>query len=86
MYNVYDENDIKIFGCSSLQAVIEYMKEVDVTTVVAGTGVRINLANGEHVSIGFGCPTSAHEWIIKHVPGELLSILSCDGGYEYNYE
>jgi hypothetical protein len=86
VYNVYDESDIKIFGCSSLSAVIKYITEVGVDTVVTNLETRVNLANEEYILIKFGCPTSAHYWIIKHVPGELVSILSCDSGTEYKYK
>ena len=86
MYNVYDENGEKVFGCSSLNTVIDYITEVGVDIVVTNTETRINLANGEHILIKFGCPTSAHDWITKHVPGDLVSILSCDGGCEYRYK
>ena len=86
MYTAYDENDIKMFGCSSLQAVVGYMEDVGVGTVVTNLKTRINLTNGEYILIKFGCPTSAHDWIIKHVPGELVEILSCAGGCEYKYK
>lgn len=86
MYNIYNENDEKVFGCSSLPVLAEYIAEVGVATVVTGTKVRINLANGEHVWIGFSCPTSAHDWITKHVPGELVKVVSRKGGSEYIFK
>jgi len=86
VHNIYNEKDEKVFGCSSLQAVVEYITEVGVTTVVMGTEARVNLTNGEHVSIGFGCPTSAHDWIVKHVPGKLVKVISRKGGSEYIFE
>ena len=86
MYNVYDKNDEKAFGCSSLSAVINYITEIGVETVVTGTKVFINLTNGEHVIIGFSCPTSAHDWIVEHVPGKLIKVVSRKDGSEYLYE
>lgn len=86
MYNVYDENNEKVFGCSSLGIVIEYMMEIGVATVVTGTKVCVNLANGEYIEIDFGCPTSAHDWITKHVPGELVKVVSRKDGSEYIYQ
>lgn len=86
MYNVHNENGEKVFGCSSLHTVIGYITEIGVDTVVTGTKVRINLTNGEHVEIGFGCPTSAHDWITKHVPGKLVKVVNRKGGSEYIYK
>ena len=86
MYDICDESDRKMFGCSSLSSVIDYITDIGVMTVVTGTKVLINLTNGEHVTIGFGCPTSAHDWIIKHVPGTLVEIVSREHGCEYKYK
>ena len=86
MYDIYDVNDRKIFGCSHLGAVINYIAEAGVITVVTGTKIRINLVGGEHVEIGFGCPTAAHDWIVKHVPGKLVKVVSRRGGSEYIFE
>ena len=86
MYNVYDEKNEKAFGCSSLPAVIKYMTEVGVISVLTTREVRINLANGEHIILKFGCPTSAHDWITTHVPGKLMKVVSRKGGSEYKYK
>ena len=86
MYNVYNENDEKVFGCSSLSTVINYITEIGVDTVVTGTKVRINLTSGEHVEINFGCSTVAHDWIMRHVPGKPVEIVSKKGGCVYRYK
>ena len=86
MYDVYYESGEKAFGCSHLGTVIDYLTEIGVKTVVTGTKVRIILVNGEYVEIGFGCPTAAHDWIVKHVPGKLVKVVSRRGGSEYIFE
>lgn len=86
MYDVYDKNDEKVFGCSSLSAVINYITEVGVISVVTGTKACVTLTNGEYIEIGFGCPTAAHDWITKHVPGDLVEIVSREHGCEYRYK
>lgn len=93
MYTVYNEDQEKVFGCSSLSAVIEYITEVGVTTVLSKDtrvnlcgNVRINLVNGEYVLMGFGCPTTTHDWITNNVPGELIEIVSRESGCEYRYK
>ena len=92
MYNIYNENDEKAFGCSSLPAVIEYMEEVGVVGVTSGSNpfnnkreVRINFVNSEYIILQFGCPTAAHDWIMKHVPGELKEVVSGKGKCYYRY-
>jgi hypothetical protein len=86
VHNVYNTDDEKIFGCSSLHAVISYITEIGVASVLSNKGICITLNNGEYIEVGFGCPTSAHDWIIKHVPGNLVKIVSRKEGSEYLYE
>ena len=92
MYSVYDKNDDKVFGCSSLNAVREYMKEIGVTTVIQGrnalnkTEARINLSNGEHILVDFNCPTAASVWIQVWVPGNCVEAVSTKGGCIYKYK
>ncbi len=93
MYNIYNEKNEKVFGCSRLGAVVEYITEVGVVSVNSGSSpfnnkreITINLVNGEHIILEFGCPTSAHDWIGKHVPGKPVEIVSHGGGssvYKY---
>ena len=86
MYDIYDASNEKVFGCSHLGAVIDYITEIGVENVITGTKVRVNLANGEYVDIGFGCPTAAHDWIVKHVPGKLVKVISRKDGSEYIFK
>lgn len=86
MHNVYNADGEKIFGCTSLHAVINYITEIGVASVLSNKGIRITLNNGEYIEIGFGCPTSAHDWISKHVPGKPVEIVSRKGGCVYRYE
>jgi len=92
MYDVYYESGEKAFGCSSLDAVREYMKDIGVATVIQGTNAlgkteaRINLVNGEYILVNFGCPTAASVWIQVWVPGNRVGITSIKSGCIYNYE
>ena len=92
MYAVRADNEAKVFGCSSLAAVVKYISEIGVECVTLKTNAHnrleacIDLVNGEYVNVPLSCPTSAHDWIMKHVPGEIAEILSRDGSCEYRYK
>jgi len=92
MYNIMNEGS-KVFGCSSLTAVVEYITEIGVSEVRLQTNTRgqkeicIFLCNGEHVIIGFPCPTAAHHWIMTCIPGTVKKVISrSKGGCDYIYE
>ena len=91
MYNIMNEGT-KVFGCSSLSAVVEYITEVGVSEARTQTNAKgqeeicIFLRNDEHVIVGIGCPTAAHDWIVKHVPGNLVEIVNRKDGSVYRYK
>jgi len=86
MYDVYYESGEKAFGCSSLETVKEYMEDIGVVSVTLKKDARIDLSNGEYIILNFGCPTSAHDWITKHVPGKLVRVVSRKGHSEYIFK